>query len=526
VSKPEQRNRDPDFIAEAQTRFIERLHASETSMRELLQDLPAVVFRLDTEGRLLQLNQAWERLLGVSAEAAMEQPLSRWVAPVDQPIWSELRARCRAKSGAEADHGDSATDGDDLRFVAADGRELWLSVTLRQREGGDQVGILQDITVQRELISERLKAQRLESVGRLAGGLAHDLNNLLMAILGNLDLVRDTMSDQGLDFAELDLASRACDRASSVTRQMLTFSKGGAPIVTSAWLGPLVQEVAALSLAGAASTWELKEDQDVPPVRMDAGQIHQVVSNLLINADQAMPDGGHISLSIAGSVLPGESPGSTVPAVALTVEDSGCGIPEADLDTIFDPYFTSKAAGTGLGLTSSYWIVQRHSGSIDVVSEVGRGSTFRVLLPASEETPAPAAGDAVDTRKSDRLKVLVMDDNEMVLASMRAMLEACGHDVTTSTEGEGCVEAFAAAASAGDGFHLVFLDLTVPGGKGGIWAMDRLRQVDPRVRSLVVSGYGNDEALADFTAHGFKGRLMKPFRLKDLREVIHEAMRD
>ena len=524
MSDPQKPARDPDFIAEAQTRLIEQLHASETNMRELLQDLPAVVLRLDADGRLLQLNQAWEKLMGVAIEEAVGQPLSRWVAPVDQSHWSELRAHYGSHSADDAGHGAASTHGEELRFTAADGRDLWLRVTLRQREGDELVGILQDITVQRELISERLKAQRLESVGRLAGGLAHDLNNLLMAILGNLDLVRDALSELGLDFAELDLASKACDRASTVTRQMLTFSTGGAPIVVSAWLGPLVEEVAALALAGTSCTWELAQESDVPPVLMDPGQIHQVISNLLINANESMPDGGHIRLSITKGWLPGKLPGSATPAAALSVEDTGCGIPKANLDTIFDPYFSSKENGTGLGLTSSYSIVLRHSGSIDVTSECGRGSTFRVLLPASDEMPSSDSDGKAGRDEASRLKVLVMDDNEMVLASISAMLKACGHEVKTSTEGGACLAAYEAAAVSGEGFDLVLLDLTVPGGKDGAWTIERLLKMNPHVRSLVVSGYGNDEALADYAAHGFKGRLMKPFRLNDLRDAIRDAM--
>jgi len=510
--------RDPDFVAEVQTRLIEQLHASEQRMRQLLADIPDVVFRLGQDGTTLDLNAAWSRLLGWEVKRSEGTQFIDHVHKEDRQKWTDLALEAAGERLVPA-HGV-------IRFLHADGTDIWMKVTLRHLDSGEMVGTLHDVTIQRELESEMLKTQRLESLGRLAGGLAHDINNLLMVILGNVDLARDHLRAQGLERAELDLAARACDHARKVTHQMLTFSKGGAPVTSAGSLEELVTEAVEMTLRGASAEWELQVIGRVPEVEMDANQIHQVISNVVLNAEQSMSGRGTIEIALEETELPSEPGGPPLRAVELRVMDEGTGIPPENLAEIFDPYFTTKPEGNGLGLTTAFWIVQRHSGSIDVESAPGRGTTVRITLPvavtsdsgvkSTEPLPLPTGG----------LHVLLMDDNDLVRASLTAMLTACGHVVVGVNDGDHCVETYGQSMGSDSPFDLVLLDLVVSGGHGGLWTIRELQEIDPGVRAIVASGYGNNEAIANHREHGFRARLQKPFRMDDLRAAIQEAVAD
>lgn len=511
-----------DVHAEVQSRLIERLVESEKRHRDLLDELPDVVLQLDDSGCIQYLNTAWTHDLGFEVQDAIGSEISSFVHPDDRSHWSEIIR-------AAGDSVPSADKEDIIRFVDNEGAPHWMSVRVRRLDSGEIVGGLVDITVRRQLETELLRAQRLESIGRLAGGLAHDFNNLLTVILGNVNLAETRLNKKDITLAELDIAKRACHHASQLTKQMLTFSKGGEPVRRPGSLVKLVQDAVDLALRGSNVRPVLKIDETASAVEMDASQIHQVLNNIIINAEQAMPSGGILRVHVREQLFrpEGSSDGPPQSGVAVEFRDSGAGIPAENLEHVLEPYFTTKETGNGLGLTSVYWIVKRHGGLLEIESAPGAGTVVRVILPAAHRSVEVDAesGQEEDCVRSGR--VLVMDDDENVRASMEAMLEEIGFDVVSVADGEECLQAYIEAAEEEDlskAFGVVILDLTIAGGRDGVWAIDRLKKFDPNVQAVVVSGYSNAPILADFKSHGFEAMLPKPFLLQDLERVVGELM--
>ena len=393
--------------------------------------------------------------------------------------------------------------------------------------GADEVlAIVRDITERRALEEEFLRAQKLESVGLLAGGIAHDFNNILMAILGNLQLARQL---GGASREEADVllqeAENATLRAQHLTQQLLTFAKGGAPVKQAASLRDIVKETAAFALHGSAARCVYELPADLWPVEVDPGQISQVIQNIVINADQAMPGGGTITIRAENVEYTGVPALPLEPGayVVLAITDTGAGIPEKHLDKIFDPYFTTKEKGRGLGLTSTFSIVRKHGGHIVAESALGHGTTFRVYLPAAREraaaTPQPPPRALAGTGR-----VLAMDDDVAICRVVTRVLESGGYSVQAAYDGAEAVALYAAALRDGRRFDAVLLDLTVPGGMGGKEAFEQLRALDPAVVAIVTSGYSNDPVMAEHARYGFAGVVAKPYRNEELLGVLHTAL--
>ena len=515
---PEQPERASlDVQTEVHFRLIERLAESEKQHRELLAELPDVVFRLDESGCVRFLNEAWSAQLGFEIDSTLGQELTEFIHRGDREKWVGLVLPAGKTSEPDRDRV--------VRFIDNEGVPHWMSVRARRIETGEIVGSLEDVTIRRQLETELLRAQRLESIGRLAGGLAHDFNNLLTVILGNVNLAQTRLGKKAIELSELELAKRACDHASQLTKQMLTFSKGGEPVRQSGSLVKLVRDAVDLALRGSSVRPVFTIDDMASPVDMDASQIHQVLNNLIMNAEQAMPNGGTLRVHVREQLFTPEGSDSDAPqrGVAVEFRDTGCGIPKENLDHILEPYFTTKETGNGLGLTSVYWIVKRHGGLLEIESAPGIGTLVRVVLPAAEcpiqsETSLP---EGRATSESGR--VLVMDDDENVRASIAAMLEEIGYQVLTTRDGAECVHAYDAALSKESevqAFDVVILDLTVAGGRDGLWAIERLREIDKDVLAIVASGYSNAPVMADYAKYGFSGVLAKPFLLEDLAEAV------
>ena len=510
-------SRDPDIAAEIQYRLIERLAASERQYREILEGLPEIVLMLDAEGRIQFANEAWERLLGFELPEGDDSSVISHILQEDRRKWNELLAAANTIDDEPSDRL--------VRFMAADGRALWMNVRIRWLESGECVCALEDFTTRRRLEAELVKSQRLESIGRLAGGLAHDFNNFLTIILGNINIAQAKLGGSPVVNEELEIAAKACMHASGVTRQMLTFSKGGAPVTRSASIVELVKEAAELTLRGSKTRAILDIDETVPAVEMDVGQIHQVFGNLMLNADQAMPEGGTLTITIRSGQVPaiGSNEGDRE-AVVVELRDQGVGIPLDDIDRVFDPYFTTKDDGSGLGLTSAFWILQRHEGLLELDSRPGEGTTVRVSLPVGSATEDDRTDSGAAPAMKGKARILVMDDHDLVRRALQAMLETLGHDVEMVEDGEQCVDRYIAARDSGDPHDLVILDLTVPGGRGGVWTMEKLLKINPDVKAIVASGYGSDPVIASHRAYGFTGRIQKPFRIEELRKVINVTL--
>ncbi|GMV14776.1 MAG: hypothetical protein AMXMBFR56_30000 [Polyangiaceae bacterium] len=386
------------------------------------------------------------------------------------------------------------------------------------------LALFTDLTERRLTEAERLKAQKLEALGALAGGIAHDFNNLLQGIFGFIASAR-TARDLAEARAALDDSEQALKMATRLTSQLLTFSRGGRPMKRVVAVLPMAERASKFALAGSPVACRFDFPPELPAVEADEGQLEQVVQNIVINAAQSMPEGGAIRVSARLAHLPAAG-SPELPAgsyVALEVSDTGIGIPDALLPRIFDPYFTTKQRGSGLGLATAYSVVRNHGGAISVRSEVGRGSVFTIFLPASTvELDAPAATQSFQPSRTGR--VLVMDDDPMVRNVTVALLERRGLSVDAVADGAQAVERHRIARAEGRPFDVVLLDLTVRGGMGGVEAVARMRALDPAVKAIVSSGYSEDAAISSFRSHGFCAALRKPYTLEQLDQALTEQL--
>jgi two-component system cell cycle sensor histidine kinase/response regulator CckA len=387
------------------------------------------------------------------------------------------------------------------------------------------VGTLIDTTRKKKAEEEQARVEKLESLGILAGGIAHDFNNLLTAMLGDLSLARESSGDDPCLRELLVEAEGAALRAKDLTQQLLTFSRGGEPVKKRLVLGPVLRAAASFALRGSKVSCEYELPSGLWPVHADEGQIVQVVQNLVLNAVQAMPEGG--LLRISAENVPERGPdhaGNARPrCVRIAVSDTGPGIPPEIARRVFDPYFTTKEGGTGLGLATAHSIVKRHGGSIHLDSTSARGATFLVLLPSAPDAPelqAPASAKVVRGRGL----VAVMDDDALVRRAVARMLTSLGYDVAHACDGAELLDLCAAARAGGRAVDAAILDLTVPGGMGGKETVVLLREREPRVKAIVSSGYSNDPVMADYRRHGFCGVVAKPYRIEELAGTLDRVL--
>ena len=390
------------------------------------------------------------------------------------------------------------------------------------------VGTILDITERKRTEHELLKMQKLQSVGTLAGGIAHDFNNILTGVYGNISLAMEDLSKEHPSYALLEEAEKSMNRAVLLTKQLLTFAKGGTPVKENVRLEDMVEEVARFNLTGSTVSLVYHHDEGLWPVDADRGQIQQVVSNLVINARQAMPNGGHLTITLENTELPE----GAVPTlrqgryVKITLRDEGCGIDPKIFAQIFDPYFTTKPSGSGLGLATAWSVITRHGGHIGLESELGKGTTFTVYLPASTsaqptETRSPSAEFPEPERPAN---ILVMDDEEAVSQLVARMLAPCGYSVVTASNAQEVIARYRQALEDGTPFDAVILDLTIPGGPGGKEAVKELLTLDSNVCAIVSSGYAEDPVMANPGAYGFKGTVAKPYTAHTLRDAIARVL--
>ncbi len=377
------------------------------------------------------------------------------------------------------------------------------------------------------------QAQKMESLGILAGGIAHDFNNLLTVILGNLSLAKMTpdRGDRLLDI--LTESEKASLQAKKLTQQLLTFSKGGAPVKSPVPIKKIIRDSTDFAMRGSNVKSEFSIPEDLWHVEVDEGQINQVISNVVINATQAMPDGGTVSVHCKNVVV---EPDTTLPLhpgryVWISIKDHGTGIPDEHTHKIFDPFFTTKPKGSGLGLATAYSIVKRHSGHIAVESRIDDGTTFHIHLPACQSDTSEARiveekdgeNPYVDD-SGDAKRILVMDDEEDIRGLIGEVLAHFGHTVVLAGDGAETIELYKDAMESGQPFDAVIMDLTIPGGMGGKEAIKKLLKIDPSVRAIVSSGYSNDPIMADFKSHGFRGVVAKPYEVRELVETLNRVL--
>jgi signal transduction histidine kinase len=385
--------------------------------------------------------------------------------------------------------------------------------------------LLEQMAERQRMEDELLKARKIKSVGVLAAGIAHDFNNLLTGILGYVSLAKVVAQTDAKMVAYLTEAEQACQRATALTQQLLTFAKGGAPVRHTVSLVELLTECVSFVLRGANVRGDIQIAADLWPVDVDAGQINQVIHNVVLNAMQAMPGGGTVQVRAENVMLAAGVPFPLPEGqyVKITVQDSGCGISKEVLANIFDPYFTTKPEGSGLGLTTAYAIVLKHEGYITIASEVGVGTTVVIYLPASQKAVVSAQPHS-PILLSGSGKILAMDDEEMIRNVLRQLLESLGYTVECVQDGTEAVAVYQRAQAAGQPFDVVILDYTIPGGMGGLETLAHLRAIDPQVTALISSGYANNPVMADWAYYGFSGVVAKPYIIAQLQEALHHVL--
>jgi PAS domain S-box-containing protein len=511
----------------------------------------------DLNGVLLSVNPAVTASLGYPPDQGPGRNLREFLVPAMRHFFDDYLRRIRRNE----------EDSGLMRLQASDGSErIWMyRNTLHVEEGGTPIvlGHALDITervrIERDLkdakaelrklndelacrieertaelqeANRRLRAEierrarmeeelvrrrNLESLGVLAGGIAHDLNNFLTVVKGNAELAKLQLAGDELQ-GLLDEITAACDRAGFLSSQLLTFSKGGTPVRRAVSMAGLVGDAVDLARAGSAVGINVDIAPDLWFAEIDPSQIQRVLQSVLLNARQAMPTGGIVEVTASNVSVEDTAAGRTQ-YVRITVLDYGNGIPADIMPRIFDPYFTTKPGGTGLGLTSAHAVVQKHGGSISVDSQLGRGTLVTIDLPACKAS-VPRPSTTPRSGGSVRWKLLVMDDEEGIRKLLTSVLIAFGHEVICASDGAEAIASYEAAKASGRGFDAVLLDLTVNGGMGGIAAAARLKEMDASAKIIVSSGYSDSPVLSDFRKYGFDDSLPKPWTRAQIVEVL------
>jgi PAS domain S-box-containing protein len=382
-----------------------------------------------------------------------------------------------------------------------------------------------DVTEKQKMELEIRRAERLESLGLLAGGIAHDFNNLLAGIFGYIGLAREYGKENENVKDCLNKAMLVFGQAKALTQQLLTFSKGGSPVRKLASIGDLLRDMSSFVLAGSNVLPELSIPKDLWACEVDIGQLSEVINNLLINAQQAMPKGGTINI-VAENHTVHEHRALPLPPgryVRISVRDHGAGIPANQLNRIFDPFYSTKQQGSGLGLTIAYSIIKKHDGHIEISSEVGVGTVVQIYLPASPGSVFNEA-NVEEELKHGHGRILLMDDEEFLLDAISKIIVQLGYSVTTARNGQDAVALYTKAKQSDTPYDVVILDLTIPGGMGGKQAMQEIKKADPRVKAIATSGYSEDPVIADPRESGFRGALLKPYSIEELSDVLEKVL--
>ncbi len=569
----------------AQYRLLEEKEQLDVTLRSIGD----AVITTDLAGRVVLMNFVAEELTGWDEGDAMGKLLSEIFniindssrEPVENPVEKVLET---GNVVALANH---------TLLISKNGVEYNIEDSAAPIRDADSkingvVLVFRDVTEQIKNEQELLKSEKLESLGVLAGGIAHDFNNLLTGLFGNIEIAKMFLSTDHKSYKFLESAGQSMASATSLSRQLLTFAKGGDPIKKTLSIDAVIIETAEFCLRGSNAKLQTDINPDLWSIEADKGQLSQVISNLVINAEQAVPEGAEKSIiSIAAGNIE-NSEGRRY--VQITVKDEGIGIAPGNINRIFDPYFSTKQEGSGLGLASCHSIISQHNGTITVDSQLNRGTIFTIRLPASEKTEAVRKTEAatktelaakteivvkaetaakveaeikaeteikaktetkaetetdikIDTTVTEKaLKesviepvfsghvlvpahILILDDEEMILEITGIMLERMGHKVSYAVDGREAVEKYRISCEKGAAYDIVITDLTIPGGMGGREAAEEILKIDPQAKIIVSSGYSTDPVMANYEAYGFKGVAVKPYGFDELQQVVEQLLR-
>ncbi len=505
---------------------------AEEAMREREEQLRAInsaaanaIIVIDSNKKVLHWNPAAEKLFQYTPEEAMDKPITTIIAPPKhQSTLTKISKRFKMP---DKDSAGSKTI--ELFGYRKDGTEFPVEVSFSAFKSRDQwhtVGIIRDISARKKMEKEVLRAQKFESLGVLASGIAHDFSNLLTAIIGNINLVRELTDPADEKYDLLESADKAAIRARALSQQLLIFSKGGTPVRKTTSIAPLIKDSADFALHGSTISCSIHAPENLWLVDIDAGQIGQVLQDIIINSKEAISGSGAIDIdcsNVTGIDIPGfPAPGSGN-FIRLQIRDTGCGINKRDISKIFDPYFTTKDNGSGLGLAIAYSILQKHDGHITVQSEPGQGTTVTVFLPASldQRLKTEEKGERPPGR---HYRIMVVDGEEMLLNIANRILVRLGHECICVKNSIEAIEIYKHLWKTGTPVDGVIVDLTIPGGMGGKETAGAIYDINPEARIIVSSGYSHDPVMVDYDEYGFCAAIAKPFDMAELRETIESVM--
>lgn len=507
-------------------RAEEFLRESEKNLRTLMDSMPAGVWWFDNDSNIEYLNRSFIEQFGYTLDDI--PTLNDWFARAyPDPEFRDSYVAARAVAIADAVDSGTAVLPREAKITCKDGTQRHIIINT-QFALDRTIEIFTDITT-RELFHGQLqKMDKLESLGVLAGGIAHDFNNILTSIIGNISFARTFLDESHKSAAILLNAEKGANRAADLAHQLLTFAKGGQPIKKVVSVRHILEESASFVLRGSNVTTSIEIADDILAVEVDEGQVSQVINNIIINASHAMPGGGTIDIRGDNVLVDAANIMALPPGnfIRLAISDTGCGITEEDQKRIFDPYFTTKPSGSGLGLASAHSIVTKHGGYISVRSAVGRGTTFELLLPASNKAVSLDVASAGPVRLEGQAEfsVLVMDDEAMIRDMIGLMMDELGYHSQTCANGEEAIALYKAARDVGAPYSVVIMDLTVPGGMGGSEAAQRIMEIDPDARLIVSSGYSTDPIMAEFGKFGFCATLLKPYTIEEITRTLASVL--
>ncbi len=501
------------------------LAAEKERLAVTLRSIGDGVITTDIQGNIVIMNKVAEALCGWSQEEAQGRPITE----VFNIINESTRKPHINPVEKVLNTGEIIELANHTLLISRDGTERAIADSGAPIKDKDSqtigvVLVFRDMTEKQKFLEKTQNMQRLESLGVLAGGIAHDFNNLMGGVFGYIDMALEETKEKNVK-AYLSESMAALERARALTSQLLTFAKGGAPHQKVTSLFPFVQDTARFALSGSNVTLDFDVQEDLWYANVDQGQIGQVIDNIIINAQQAMPNGGcirvtarNITFDRAGSLvmIPGDY-------VHLSIQDQGIGIAPEIISHIFDPFYTTKSKGHGLGLATCYSIIKRHEGYIDVESQPGKGSNFNIYLPADHRTSEQKKSSAkVELTGSGT--IIVMDDEDMICDLSSAMLKQFGYKVLCAKNGEEALAIFSRERSAGRLISGLLLDLTIPGAMGGKDTVREIRKVDPDIPVFVVSGYADDPIMKKPGDYGFTASICKPFRRSEIADMLRRYL--
>ena len=495
----------------------QKLVMSENNLRTLFNAMTDLVFELDYDGTYINIAPTSPELLYYPSEKLIGKKVQKILPKkIGIKFYECIKDSIDENKVKSLEY-----------FLEMKGKNIWFEARFTPKTSNSVLAIVRDISEKKEIEKALIRVEKLESIGTLAGGIAHDFNNVLTGLYGNISLALIKLQKDSKPYAYLKEAEKSMNRATLLTNQLLTFSKGGDPKVESVSLKKLVEDIVRFDLVGSNILPVFDISDDLWIAEVDKGQMQQVFSNLTINAKQAMPDGGFININLENEEISDSRLGlENGKYIKATFQDSGAGIDKSHLTKIFDPYFTTKKAGNGLGLATIFSIIEKHSGAITVTSEVGMGTIFTIYLPATDKESEPEITQDIEfTTSGKTANVLVMDDEKIVREVCSMMLETLGYTPIAVSEGKSLLDMYKRKMNTSEAFDLVILDLTIPGGMGGEETIKHLLKLDPNAKCIVSSGYYDNPVMANYKSYGFKSVVSKPYTVLKLDKTIQEVLK-